>query len=371
MTRLWLVLGGLVLAPPCVQAQSVNPPSSTAAAAAAPVDPALRDLIPDSALLDPARWALDTDAAHRQPDAQTVPDVAWLNQPDGMPVADSVLGAVPGLTIAWPDSFALPPIQQLSADPDIAVVAAAAHDAETALDVALPRGAGHGPLGSDALVRHVAPGIDLVLPHDSVFPELADLSDRFAALSSLRALGRGDDNLAQLTRRARDDVALLQQILRLYGYYDATVSQNLIGILATTDGAVATAKDHGQAMPQASVRFELVPGRRYSLGAMDLGDLGQSPDRTKLIAALALKSGDPANTEAVLAARARLYDALTHTGHAFAKVGDPALDVDHQTFLANLTLPVTTGGQYVFGAVTSSLPAFLNAHHLQIGRAHV
>jgi translocation and assembly module TamA len=161
----------------------------------------------------------------------------------------------------------------------------------------------------------------------------------------------------------------LVQILRLYGYYDAEVSQNLIGLLTTTDSAApaptAAPKGHRASVPQATVRFEVIPGIRYRLGTIDLGDVAQSPDRAVLIAAMALKSGDPANTEAILAARGRLYDQLLHIGHAFAKVGDPALDVDHDALTADLTVPVTSGGKYLFGTVISSLPRFINAQHLQ------
>ena len=364
--QVWLAVGTLALIPAAAAAQTKPATTpSVPAASAQPTDPALTDLIPDSALADPMRWALDTDDAHHPPDPQILPDVSWLNQPDGMPLTDAALGPIPGLTIAWPDSFTLPAIEQLTPDADLAAVANAARDAGAALDVAMPRGGWRGPLAGDAEVHHAAPGIDLVFPRGTAIPELAAISARFVDLSSLRALGRGDDNLAQLTRRARDDMALLQQILRIYGYYDAEVSQNLIGVLTTTDTPAPVAKPRGPVVPQATVRFEVVPGTRYRLGTIALGDVLQSPDSAVLVAALALKPGDPAQTDAILAARMRLYDALTHFGHAFAKVGDPALDVDHATQLANLAVPVTTGGQYVFGAITSSLPGFINAHHLQ------
>lgn len=362
--RLGFALAGLALMPVPGHAQTAPTPPVTRPAPAAPVDPALRDLIPDSALADPVHWALDTDAARHAPDPKTLPDLSPDN-PAGLsqPVTDTALGALPGLTIAWPDSFALPPITPLTPDADIAVVADVARDAGNALDVAMPRGGWRGPLGADAVVDHVAPGIDLVFPNGTVLPEMDDLSDRFVALSSLRTLGRGEDNLAQLSRRAHDDVALLVQILRLYGYYDAEVSQNLVGLSPLADNAPANGK--APASPQATARFEVVPGTRYRLGTLDLGNIAQSPDRAALLTALALKSGDPANTETVLAARDRLADQLGHIGYAFAKVGDPALAVDHATQLADVTLPVATGGRYRFGAITSSLPRFLNAHHLQ------
>jgi translocation and assembly module TamA len=376
-------LAGIVLAPAPLAAQTapdtaqpaVTPaaPPATAAQSAAPPKSAeqmLKDLIPDSAVADPEHWALDTDAAHQPVDPKTLPDVTWLNQAIAQggtaSTSDSTMGAIPGLTIAWPDTFEVPAIVPLTPDPDIADAASTARDAGAALDVAMPRGGWRGPFGADAMVRHAAPGIDLVFPKDTNLPEMDDLVDRFVALSSLRALGHGDDNLAQLSRRARDDVTVLVQILRLYGYYDADISQNMAAVTAPGDGgAPASDQGKGHGGLEGTVRFEIVPGVRYRIGAIDLGEIARSPDKSALINALALKSGDPANTETIIAARTRLIDELGHIGYAFAKVGDPALAVDHAVQQADLTLPVTTGGKYVFGQVVSSLPDFLNSRHLQ------
>ncbi|WP_353230258.1 BamA/TamA family outer membrane protein [Novosphingobium sp.] len=377
-----MVMAGLLLLPAPVLAQqqtgTAPPPATVPVTAPAPpraTEPGLSDLIPDSALADPEHWALDTDAARSAPPAQGLPDVTTLDPPAGL-VAWAVAGATAGdaapagwrgLTIAWPDQFDIPPITPLTPDPDIAGVASAARDAGTALDVAMPRGGAARLLGPDVVVRHVGSGIDLVLPPDAAFPESEDLADRFEGLSSLRALGRGDDNLAQLSRRAHDDVAVLQQILRLYGYYDAEVSQNLIMLSTAAAAASATGAGTGTgAAPRAGpVRFEIIPGTRYRIATMALGDVAQSPDHAALMTAFALKVGDPANTDSILAARGRLADQLGAIGHAFATVGDPALAIDHDTHGADLALPVTTGGTYLFGQVTSSLPKFLNARHLQ------
>lgn len=356
--------------PVCLLALIAALVSVPAEAQTQPTDPALTALIPDSAVADPQQWALDTDAAHHAPDPQSLPDVTWLDgHDDGIaPVSGAAAETIPGLTIAWPDTFEAPPVELLSPDPDIADVASVTREAGVALDVAMPRGGWRGPLGADAVVRHAGPGIDLVFPHDTALPEMDDLLDRFDELSSLRTLGRGDDNLAQMSRRAQDDVGVLIQILRVYGYYDAEVSQNLVGLSVASSPvqpSAPTVKAHGPTPPAATVRFEIVPGPRYPLAAIDLGDIARSPDRTALITAFALKIGDPANTETILAARGRLIDQLGHIGYAFAKVGDPALSVDHEALNADLALPVTTGGKYVFGQVTSSLPRFINARHLQ------
>ena len=356
-------LTAVLLAPTFAKAQSAA--KTPAAAAHAPpkvhqTDAALSALIPDAAVADPQHWALDTDAAHQAPDPQSLPDVTAL---------DSTATAIPGLTIAWPDSFDVPPIELLTPDPDIGDVATVARDAGAALDVAMPRGGWRGQLGANGEVRHVGSGIDLVFPPGTVMPEMDDLADRFEGLSSLRTLGKNTDNLAQMTRRARDDVDLLVQILRLYGYYDAEVSQNLIGLSAQADAApVVTdskAKPAKNAAPAITVRFEIVPGPRYPLAAITLGDVARNPDKTLLLAAFKLKTGDPANTETIQAARDRLIDELGHIGYAFNKIGEPALSVDHADINADLDVPGTSGGKYVFGQVTSSLPRFINARHLQ------
>lgn len=375
----------LALAPGAAQAQSAPAAPARAPARPAPVDPALQALIPDSALADPMHWALDSDAAHAPPDPENLAAIATLGKDSATPVTDSELAAIPGLTLAWPDSFALPAIPMLTPDADIAAAASVTRAAGDALDVALPRGGWRGPLGADAVVRHVAPGIDLVFAKDSLIPELDDVIDRFVALSSLQTLGRGEDNLAQLSRRAHDDGDLLVQILRIYGYYDAEVSQNLIGLTSAANSPAPTGKGKAAPAAQATARFEVVPGSRYRLARIDLspaatattapGDpangvtgldsISQSADRSALLSALALKPGDPAQVEKIQAARDRLVDMLGHIGFAFAKVGDPALAVDHATQTADLAVPVTPGGKYRFGTVHSSLPRFLNAHHLQ------
>ena len=336
------------------QGASAKPGASARGA----TDPDLTALIPDGAVADPARWALDTDAARNPPDPHALPDVTLLQS--GAALTGAGDAALRAITIPWPEMAPLPALTSLTPDPDIDAVAGVAREAGQALDVSMPRGGWRGPLGPDAVVRHVGSGVDLVIPRDAAFPELDDVVDRFSGLSALETLGRGDDNLAQLSRRAHDDAALLVEVMRLYGYYDADVSQSVTGL-----GADAASGGEKPAAGAVTVRFEVVPGARYALGALDLGDMAQSPDHAALLAAFALKSGDPVNTETINAARDRLIDALGHLGHAFAKVGAPALTVDHDTHLADLALPVATGGIYRFGAITSSLPRFFDAHHLQ------
>jgi len=70
------------------------------------------------------------------------------------------------------------------------------------------------------------------------------IAARFGLLAALRKFGNEEDNLAQLTRRARQDTDLLQRMLRVYGYYDAEVIQSTTGFAAPAEGSgPATAID--------------------------------------------------------------------------------------------------------------------------------
>ncbi len=340
-----LILAATLIAAPALAQTAPRTP---------PGDAAPSDLIPDSAMADPEHWALDTDAAHHAPDPRTLPD------PDKLPVAEPDRTQKPAHEpeITLPEDFAVPPIVPLTPDPDIAGAVSAARDAGAALDVAMPRGGIRVLTGADAKSRDIGAGIALVVPRDADFPEFDELAVRFAPLSSLRTLGRGEDNLAQMSRRAHDDVAVLEQAMRVLGYYDAEISPEFVTLSPQATGTAGTAGT-------VSVRFAIEPGPRYRLAAVQLGDLGRSGDAPALSAAFGLKTGDPANTDRILSGKARLVAALGARGFAFAKVGEPALVVDHAADTADLALPVTTGGRYVFGTVTSSLPRTINARHLQ------
>ena len=320
-----------------------------------PGDASPADLIPDSAMADPEHWALDSNAAHHAPDPRTLPDPDKLPEPEKQPAADHSDSPAHEPAITLPETFAVPPIVPLTPDPDIAGAVSAARDAGAALDVAMPRGGIRVLTGADAKSRDIGAGIALVVPRDADFPEFDELAVRFAPLSSLRTLGRGDDNLAQMSRRAHDDVAVLEQAMRVLGYYDAEISPEFVTLSPQAAGGAGT----------VSVRFAIEPGPRYRLAAVQLGDLSGSGDAGALNTAFGLKSGDPANTDRILSGKARLIAALGARGFAFAKVGEPTLTVDHAADTADLALPVTTGGHYVFGTVTSSLPHYLNARHLQ------
>ncbi|MCW1381245.1 BamA/TamA family outer membrane protein [Novosphingobium sp. KCTC 2891] len=323
-----------------------------AAAQSRDADKELEDLIPDAAIDHPDAWALDTDAA-RTP----VPDVSTLDSADTL----APMTAMPEMTIAWPDEAELPVIVPLTADPDIALAEEQAKQAGDLLDTAVPEGEGTAKTQiANASISKVGGQVELAFPPDAVFPERDAVVARFAGLSSLKALDGNNDNLAQLSRRAREDIDLLQHVLRVYGYYDAQVIQSLAGIERPAEGEVRRPIDGEKVM----VRFDVIPGPLYKLATIDLGDIAQAADAAKLRTAFALNVGDPVNSDRIVEERTHLDTALGENGYAFAKVGSPSLAIDHEPRTGDLSIPVTTGGTYRFGQVTSSLPKYLSSGHI-------
>lgn len=317
-------------------------------------DQALEDLIPDSALDDPKGWVNQADAAKAP-----VPDPDTLLSPDAI----APLTGIPAITLAWPDAAELPPITPLTPDPDIGEAAEQAKAAGQAIATDADPGSGRG-IGQipGASLLQITPQLVLGFPPEiEALPEREAVAVRFGALAALRKFGNEEDNLAQLTRRARQDTELLQQVLRVYGYYDAEVFQSTTGYAAPAEGSgPGPAID----LKKVGVRFDVRPGPRYTFSRISLGDIGAARDAPALTRAFALSPGDPVNGDRIVAERDHLITALGEGGHAFAEVGEPDLAIDHATATGDLTLPVISGGQYVMGQIHSSLPDYLSSRHL-------
>lgn len=291
-------------------------------------EPALEDLIPDSAVENPEAWAQQGDAAATV-DAQ--PDID----------PDTPLDELPGVTLAWPETLELPPLPELTAEPEVQYADLELSGPELAF--------------SEAVVEKIGDDLILGFPQrEPPFEVSGDFVDRFAALSTIANLDSSSDNLAQLAARAREDEELLENMLRVYGFYDGRVIRSIGGL------------EPGQAEAEAKpvVRFDIVPGERYRYGAIDLGNLASAPDGRALRQAFEIQPGDFLQSDTIVQERADLDVALGETGYPFAAITDPSLLIDHERREGDLTMTVEPRGKYNFGNVVSNDPAFLSSDHL-------
>ncbi len=288
--------------------------------------PELEDLIPDSAVENPEAWA-----------KQGVPP-ATAPADSAQPQPDTPLADLPLITVPWPDQLQLPQLAPLAPDPTIQFA-----EPETPLP----------GLHESEEVR-LSSELLLVFPTDAAqFPERESFVHRFEQLSTIEHY-RDDDSVARLAAQARQDEDLLERMLRVYGYYDALVLRNVSG---GESGEKTTTRP--------SVRFDILPGRRYAFGAIDLGALADAgPDHPALRSAFEIQPGDPLLQDRIDSERADLDTALGESGYPFAAIADPSLLIDHAREQGDLTMKVTPGGKYRFGKVTSNLPDFLSGKHL-------
>lgn len=295
-------------------------------------DAELEALIPDSAIEGADEWARVVPPAEPSPEAVLDPQ--------------SPLSESEDFSLPWPDEgLELPSLAGLEPEPDTGLAAG-----ESGAD------AGTAEAGGDA--TRVSSRLTLMFPADAAaFPERTEFESRFRRLSTIERLsGEGDDSIAQLAVRARSDGELLRRMLRIYGYYDSEVIQSFSGIEPGQDVADKDVR----------VRFDILPGRRFRFGVVDtatLEDTGE--DYGKLRAAFGISPGDPLRSDRIVAARTGLEAALGESGYPFAKLGEPELLVDHRREEGDLTQPVTPGGKYNFGRITSDKPRFLSARHLE------
>lgn len=178
---------------------------------------------------------------------------------------------------------------------------------------------------------------------------------RFLALSALVTNEGKPANAAQIERRAAGDRALLRELLRAAGRYDGEAT-------STVEPA------HG--VTPATVRLLVAPGPVYRLTAVELPGLGGSEAARLVASRFAVKTGDPANADTVLAAATALKADLGREGFPFAEVGEPHVTADHATHGAVLTLPVTPGAQARFGRIVRQgpRPIFTDRHLRTIAR---
>lgn len=315
----------------------------------------LEDLIPDSAIADPEDWASKGVPA----EIQTQDDISPELEPN------SPLAELPAMEVPWPDEqLDLPELVWLPRDESVDLVDAEdlpGQDTDEELAVL-----------ADAQVEQLSEQLILAFPIDAdTFPMREEFVSRFRALSTIESLSDKDSSIAQLAARARADEDLLEQLLEIYGYYDAQVIRSVAsGRLGRRQDQTLEengAQDQGgnARATTPAVRFDIIPGVRFRFGAIDLGDLDQAPDAPALRAAFGINTGDPLSSDAIVAEQADLDTALGETGYPFARINEPELLIDHARTEGDLTMIVMPKGKYVFGNVVSDIPEFLSSKHLE------
>jgi translocation and assembly module TamA len=279
-------------------------------------------------LLCAAAYAALPCAAFAQtaPVAQQTPPPPPASEPELDPNAP--LAPLPDLGVDWPQidaKTAAPPGQ-----------AATSAEKKTATSK---------PAGATGTIHYLVAVEGL-----SALGDAEDLLKQFRDQSTLEAERKDPANAAQIGRRASADADLLTELLRSQGYYDAVVEPR-------TEKA-------GDAL---RVILSADPGVQYRFASVELPGLDAAgADAAKLRSAFAVKAGDPVIAEDVIAGGAALTQALGEEGFAEAKLGEQDVEVNHQTHLASLTLPVNPGPVARFGAIhVSGKPPF-NAHHVGI-----
>ncbi|WP_324828224.1 autotransporter assembly complex protein TamA [Qipengyuania zhejiangensis] len=306
----------LVAAP--LAAQDIDAPQS------------LEDLIPDSAVENPDAWA-----------QQGTDEGADLSQADAELDAESPIAELPDMQVAWPEDLEFEPLEDLEPEEEILFADLLEDRQQVAFE--------------DAELEQVSDALVLGFPQtEPPFSERGDFIDRFKALSTIENFDESEANVALIAARAREDEELLGNLLRVYGYYDGEIVRS-IGSRTPGDAEADTGP---------VVRFDIIPGPRYTYGAIDLGQLNTAPDAERLRDSFQIASGDYLQSDRIMTERYNLDRALGENGYAFAEIDEPQLLIDHERIEGDLTMPVRPMGKYVFGEVVSSDPAFLSNPHL-------
>ncbi|MCG7349063.1 autotransporter assembly complex protein TamA [Sphingomonas sp. ACRSK] len=173
--------------------------------------------------------------------------------------------------------------------------------------------------------------------------------ERFDELSTLRANEAHAANVAQIDRRAREDAALLNDLLRNEGYFDARVT-------------TTTSAEEGKLL----VTLQVEPGPLYRFQQVTLPGAEEAGAKAPALAtALGVKPQDPVNGDAIEAGEKRLRTAVGREGFPFARVRPPVVALDHATRTATLEMPVTPGGERRFGRISTPDARVFDGEHVQ------
>ena len=161
------------------------------------------------------------------------------------------------------------------------------------------------------------------------------------ASSLIRYRKRHINSLAALRYRAAKDVPEFLEVLRSYGYYDASIDTRAFR-LPSGKFKMVVAVNKGE--PYLLNRFDYSTStdpntKLYDIGQIKLRELGISLNK-------------PALSSEIVNAEKELVSLLNQNGHPFAKIGDQDVLVDQAKKTVDVSLKVDEGPVAYFGDVT-------------------
>lgn len=168
--------------------------------------------------------------------------------------------------------------------------------------------------------------------------DAGDLKDRLTAVSRLESLkGEPPVTDAGLRRRMTEDVERFESVLRSEGYYGAVLEPRI---------------ESGEPI---EVAIAVSPGPRYRLTSFAIRYEGVAEAEAAFLpggmADVGLEAEGPARSDAVVAAEARLLEALARKGRPLAAVKDRKVVVDHAKTTMSVDLQVDPGPAARFGSL--------------------
>lgn len=174
-----------------------------------------------------------------------------------------------------------------------------------------------------------------------------DFDATLKATSELRSLRKtAPVSPFGLIARARSDIDRLTTTLESYGYYQCKIAIQING-MTLSNPALAEALNALPKGSDARVAISFTLGPLYHLRRIEIdGDLPEGVRST-----LKLNSGDPAVADTVLAAGARLANALQERGYAFARVDPPIAEEAADEAALDLRFHVEAGSKVNIGDI--------------------
>lgn len=269
--------------------------------------------------------------------AQPAPQSPASEEPGDLPDLDpsTEMAPLPDMEVDWPEPADAPgaPAAESAATPIAPVTAATAESS----------------LADAQADRRYGVDITGLSGKDGIPPEIETaIRARFRLLSALEE-GKGVGNTAQIDRRARQDEALLNQLMHAAGYYDARI----------------TTRIEDARTGRLGVTLVVRPDTLYTLSTVDLVGLGEAGNSIDALRrAFAVEVGQPADSDKIEAGLQALKAELGREGFVFSKVGEPKLTVDHDEHVVQLVVTVGTGNAQRIGKITIEGDKLFSAKHL-------